>query len=38
MINLLYFADDVVLIASSWSGLQILIGKLHKARHWLLGN
>jgi hypothetical protein len=30
MINLLCFADDMVLLAPSWSGLQILIDKLHK--------
>jgi hypothetical protein len=29
MINLLCFADDMVLLAPSWRGLQILIDKLH---------
>ena len=31
MINLLCFADDMVLLAPSWSGLQFLIDKLHQA-------
>jgi len=30
VINLLCFADDMVLLAPSWSGLQILIAKLHQ--------
>jgi len=30
MINLMCFADDMVLLAPSWSGLQILIDKLHQ--------
>jgi len=30
MINLLCFADDMVLLAPSWSGLQIFIAKLHQ--------
>jgi len=30
MINLLCFADDMVLLAPSWSGLHILIAKLHQ--------
>ena len=29
MINLLCFADDMVLLSSSWVGLQLLIDKLH---------
>ena len=29
MINLLCFADDVVLIAPSWDGLQLLIDTLY---------
>jgi len=36
MINLLCFADDMVLLAPSWSGLQILIDKLHRRRQWQL--
>jgi len=30
LINLLCFADNMVLLAPSWSGLQILIAKLHQ--------
>jgi len=29
MFNLLYFADDMVLLSPSWVGLQLLIDKLH---------